>query len=86
MLSSSLIQRHSIKAETLESFFSEERYHDSFVSHHPPYSFSLAGRSNRNDVAMIRVKCTVISGEGWRVEEERDGLEVTELRNSVRQN
>lgn len=44
MLSSPLIQRHSIKAETPEGFFSEERQHDSFVSRHPPCSLSLADR------------------------------------------
>lgn len=44
MLSSSLIQRRSIKAETLESFFSEEHKYNSFVSHRPPCSLSLADR------------------------------------------
>lgn len=42
MLSSSLIQRCSVKAETLESFFSEEHKYNSFVSHRPPCSLSLA--------------------------------------------
>lgn len=49
---------------------------------------STAGGSNRNDIIKIvtRVKCSYLQGNGLRVEEEWGRLEVTELRNSVKQN